>query len=76
MGQSTDETFEKQLEYLEKITLELESGELPLAQSLEIYEKGLQVVKKAQLTLAKAKEKMDYLETEYGSQLPTEKKES
>ena len=72
MTDSSNETFEKQLELLEKLTVELESGELPLAQSLELYEKGLKVVKKAQKTLAEAKEKMDYLETEYGTdtQLP------
>lgn len=73
MTDSSNETFEKQLELLEKLTVELESGELPLAQSLELYEKGLKVVKKAQKTLAEAKEKMDYLETEYGTdtQLPS-----
>lgn len=60
-------SFEEQLKFLESLTSKLESGELSLTESLEMYERGLKTVQSAQKTLAEAKEKIDILETQYAS---------
>lgn len=61
------QSFEEQLKLLESLTNKLESGELSLFESLEMYEKGLQAVQSAQKTLSDAKEKIDFLETKYAT---------
>lgn len=64
----TDETptgFEEQLKLIETLTEQLESGQLSLADSLKVYEKGLVTVKAAEKTLNEAREKIDFLETKY-----------
>ena len=58
-------SFEEQLKFLEDLTAKLESGELSLTESLEMYEQGLKTVQSAQKTLSQAREKIDFLETQY-----------
>ena len=41
MAEATLASFEKSLNELEKVVKELESGELPLERSLELFERGM-----------------------------------
>ena len=59
--------FEERLKFLEQLTSKLESGELSLSESLKMYEQGLKTVQDAQKTLTEAKEKINFLETQYAS---------
>jgi exodeoxyribonuclease VII small subunit len=54
------ETFEGALEQLEKIVKELESGDLPLEKSLELFEKGISLSEscREQLTVAETRVEM------------------
>lgn len=54
-------TFESALTKLEKITLELEAGELPLETSLKKFDEGMQLVNFCNSTLEEAKSRVDIL---------------
>lgn len=56
-----DISFEKALEKLEKIVDQLESGDLPLDDSLKKYEEGVKLVRACQQKLDKAKKKIETL---------------
>ena len=43
MARQTKQTFEKAMEKLEKIVLELEIGELPLEKAIKKFEEGIQL---------------------------------
>lgn len=47
-------TFEQSLDRLEKIVEMLEGGEVPLDQSLQLFEEGIELSKECMETLSKA----------------------
>lgn len=54
-------TFESALDKLEKITDELEAGELPLESSLKKFDEGIQLVNFCNARLEEAKSKVEIL---------------
>ena len=56
--------FEKSLAELEKLVITLEKGELSLEQSLNQFEKGIQISKKCQQALSLAEQKVEKLTKE------------
>ncbi len=56
--------FEKSLAELEKLVTTLEKGELSLEQSLNQFEKGIQISKKCQQALSLAEQKVEKLTKE------------
>ncbi|KPJ62550.1 MAG: hypothetical protein AMS15_03545 [Planctomycetes bacterium DG_23] len=55
------DSFEKELEKLEKIAEELEKGDLGLEEALEKYEAGLAAYKKCQKILSALEKKVEIL---------------
>ncbi|HMU82136.1 MAG TPA: exodeoxyribonuclease VII small subunit [Leptospiraceae bacterium] len=66
MAQKKKPTFEEALSELEEITRLLESGELTLDQSVEAYEKGMELKKACYEMLSTAEKKLEYLEKKDG----------
>lgn len=60
--------FEKSLQQLEKIVANMESGELGLQESLEQFEKGIELAKTCQDTLANAELRVEQLIEKNGLQ--------
>ena len=60
--------FEKSLQHLEKIVSNMESGELGLEVSLEQFEKGINLAKNCQDTLANAELRVEQLIEKNGLQ--------
>jgi exodeoxyribonuclease VII small subunit len=60
--------FEKSLQHLEKIVSNMESGELGLEESLEQFEKGINLAKNCQDTLANAELRVEQLIEKNGLQ--------
>jgi exodeoxyribonuclease VII small subunit len=60
--------FEKSLQHLEKIVGNMESGELGLEESLEQFEKGINLAKNCQDTLANAELRVEQLIEKNGLQ--------
>jgi exodeoxyribonuclease VII small subunit len=54
-------TFKEAIEELEKITESLESGELELERSLELFERGVELIKYCQDSLDSAQSKVELL---------------
>lgn len=54
-------TFKEAIEELEKITDSLESGELELEKSLELFERGVELIKYCQDSLDSAHTKVELL---------------
>jgi len=54
-------TFEQAFGQLEKVVQQLESGELPLEQSLALFEKGMQLAKLCQGKLDQAEQRVSQL---------------
>ena len=67
-------TFEDQLKTLESIVDSLEKGDLPLEDSLSLFEKGVKLTRECQQLLDQAQQKVSIL-TEDGSQLEEFKKD-
>jgi exodeoxyribonuclease VII small subunit len=60
-------SFEQALAELEAIVAAMERGEVPLAESLEQYERGVQMIKRCRVLLAQAEKKIELLgETDKG----------
>lgn len=57
----TEKKFEEMIEDLEKISQELETGELTLDQSMEKFEEGMQLSKKCSEILENAEKKITIL---------------
>lgn len=55
------ESFEHQLASLEKIVRELERGDLPLEQSLELFERGVRLSRACQERLNEAERRIEVL---------------
>ncbi len=53
--------FEQSLAELEQLVNDLESGELSLEESMQAFEKGVNLTRRAQLTLAEAEQKVQLL---------------
>lgn len=60
------ETFEGALTALESIVKQLESGELPLEQALELFENGLGLARRCQDQLASVERRVEVLLKERG----------
>ena len=54
-------TFEASLEALERIVKQLESGDLPLEKSLELFEQGIRLSRECQERLSQAERKIEVL---------------
>lgn len=54
-------SFEQALADLEAIVAAMEQGEVPLAESLEQYERGVQMIKRCRALLAQAEKKIELL---------------
>jgi exodeoxyribonuclease VII small subunit len=62
-------TFEHSLQRLEKIVTSLEEGEVPLEESLKMYEEGIQLSKECLETLSKAELKIKQLTKDLNGKL-------
>ena len=60
------QNFEQTIEELEKIVHSLEQGEVPLQTALEQFERGVNLAKQGQATLAAAEQKVQILMAENG----------
>jgi exodeoxyribonuclease VII small subunit len=58
--------FEKSLHELEQLIARLESGDLPLAQSLQLFEQGVALTRQCHGALAEAQQKVELLLQENG----------
>jgi exodeoxyribonuclease VII small subunit len=58
---STEFTLEQALERLEEIARRLEAGELELAESLELFEEGVRLLRSAESVLGAAEERVQRL---------------
>jgi len=66
---SKEPTFEEALQELEEITRALEGGDLTLDDSIQSYEKGMELRKLCIGMLEKAEKKLEYLEKKEDGQL-------
>ncbi len=57
-------TFEKSVEELDAIVQKMESGELSLDESLQLFEQGVKLTRSCQQTLAQAEAKIEKLMAE------------
>ena len=67
-----DIPFEKALEELEAVVASLESGKLPLEESLAAYQRGAQLLRQCEGRLATAQARVSVLEGEILKDLPPE----
>jgi len=58
--------FEQSLEALEDLVKKMESGELPLEESLKAFEEGVSLVRNCQTSLAEAEQRVQILMEENG----------
>jgi exodeoxyribonuclease VII small subunit len=58
---STERSFETTLGELEQIVMRLETGDLPLEDSLELFEKGIKLSRECRQRLAKAERRIEIL---------------
>lgn len=54
-------TFEESLDQLEAIVRKLEDGEMPLEESLELFERGVKLSRECRDRLTKAERRMEVL---------------
>ncbi|MGI9105708.1 MAG: exodeoxyribonuclease VII small subunit [Pyrinomonadaceae bacterium] len=60
-AEARSQNFESSLAALEKIVRELERGELPLEQSLELFERGVRLSRECQERLSEAERRIEVL---------------
>ncbi len=60
-------SFEEALENLEAIIDRIESGEIPLEQSIQEYEKGMKLIKQCREFLEKAEQRVSELSLDDGA---------
>lgn len=65
-------TFEKQIERLEEIVCALDNGDLPLEESLKLFEEGISLSRKCSSLLTEAQGKLEILTSVQGGALKTE----
>jgi exodeoxyribonuclease VII small subunit len=56
--------FEKDMQRLEEISLKLQSGDMGIEKSMELYAEGIKLAKSLTAKLEKLKSKIEILETE------------
>ena len=61
MKEQPTRTFEASLEALEQIVRQLESGDLPLEKSLELFEQGIRLSRECQDRLSQAERRIEVL---------------
>jgi exodeoxyribonuclease VII small subunit len=61
--------FEKSLQELEKLVSQLERGDLPLAESLALFEKGVGLTRSCHAALSQAQQRVEMLLKEGGERL-------
>jgi exodeoxyribonuclease VII small subunit len=59
--------FEKSLQDLEKLVAQLERGDLPLAESLALFEKGVGLTRSCHSALSQAQQRVEILLKEGGN---------
>jgi len=64
------QTFESSLEELEKVVKELETGDLPLERSLELFEKGVALSESCRKQLEDAETRIEVLMRKEGKLQP------
>jgi len=64
------QTFEASLEELEKVVKELETGDLPLERSLELFEKGVALSESCRKQLEDAETRVEMLIRKEGTYQP------
>ena len=67
-----ENTFERSLEELETIVNRLESGDLPLEESLELFKRGVKLSRKCRERLANAERRIEVLTKDADGALTTE----
>lgn len=60
-GEEQPRSFEASLEALEQIVRQLESGDLPLDKSLELFEQGIRLSRECQERLSQAERRIEIL---------------
>ena len=60
-GPEQARSFEASLEALERIVQQLESGDLPLEKSLELFEQGIRLSRECQERLSQAERRIEVL---------------
>ncbi|WP_071130813.1 exodeoxyribonuclease VII small subunit [Enterococcus timonensis] len=68
------QTFEENLQQLELIVRQLESGDVPLEEALTAFQQGISLTKTLQKTLANAEETLTKIMTENGEEVFAEDK--
>ena len=63
----SEKSFEELLQQLQKVAHQLSSGDLPLDQSLRLYEKGVDLTRRCQDKLVKAESQIKKLSKNEGS---------
>ncbi len=76
MANKKEKTFEENLAELETIVGELEEGDLPLEQSIQKYQDGIQRLKACHLILENAQKRVDLLTKDAKGLLATEPMET
>lgn len=69
-GESTTGNFESSLDELEKVVKELESGELPLDRSLQLFSRGMQLSDTCRKQLEEAETRVEQLIRKEGTWQP------
>jgi exodeoxyribonuclease VII small subunit len=69
---SKPESFEKNLERLDRIVHELEDAELPLEKALELYEEGMKLTATCQQQLEEAEGRVEILRKRAGGKVVAE----
>lgn len=67
-----EKSFESSLSELEKIVAKLEAGDLPLEESLELFENGIKLSRECRERLAKAERRIEMLVRDANGQLAVE----
>lgn len=67
-----EQTFERSLTELEQIVLKLEDGDLPLEESLELFEKGIKLSRNCRDRLTKAERRIEILMKDASGEMTTQ----
>ena len=67
-----EQSFEKSLTELEQIVVKLEDGDLPLEESLELFEKGIKLSRDCRERLSKAERRIEILMKDASGELTTQ----
>ena len=73
---SESKSFEQAMSELEKIVQAVESGQVPLAEALAQYEKGIELISHCQKILGQAEQKIAKLSKNLDGELKTEEEKS